>query len=129
MNRRAGYSLLVLALLFTGACARTKAQAHLDPLAGKYTTAGGGGAIYHVQALTARFDQLHPGVIIEPENVGSDASIALAATGGIDMGSISRDLTEDEKTKVSSLPIAAVGTAVLVNADNPVTGLTAVQIR
>src|SRR5712692_8046474 len=116
MRTWAAYSVLLLGLLFGSGCARTRAQAKVDPLAGVYSAAGGGGAIFHVQALATRFSQLHPGVIIQPENVGSDASINLTATGGIDIGSISRDLTADEKTKVSALPIGSVGTAVLVNA-------------
>jgi len=122
-------SVLSIALLATSGCARTRTQAKADPLAGVYLASGGGGAIFHVQALAARFDELHPGVVIQPENVGSDASIALVQNGGTDVGSISRDLKADEKTKVTAVPIGAVGTAVLENAANPVTGLTSDQVR
>src|SRR6266567_3629186 len=109
------YCVLLFALLATGGCARTRAQAKADPLAGVYLASGGGGAIYHVQALATRFGELHPGVVIQPENVCSDASIALTETGGTDVGSISRDLKADEKSRVNVIPIGAVGTAVLVN--------------
>jgi phosphate transport system substrate-binding protein len=129
MRTWAGFSMLILSVALGCACARVKAHAALDPLAGQYTTAGGGGAIYQVQALTARFSQLHPGVIMQPENVGSDASISLTANGDIDLGSISRDLVPDEKSQVSALQIGAAGTSVIVSADNPVSSLTREQVR
>jgi phosphate transport system substrate-binding protein len=128
---RSKISLLVAAcaLFLVCGCARAHAQAKPDPLAGVYSAGSGGGAIAHAQALATRFTQLHPGVSLQVENVGSDAGINLAATGGIDVGFTSRDLTEDEKTKVKPVLIGGVGTAVIVNADNPIKALTGGQVR
>jgi len=129
MRTWAIYSFLALAVLLGPACARTKAQAKDDPLAGHFLASGGGGAIYHVQALTNRFTQLHPNVTFQTEDIGSDASVKLTESGAIDVGFTSRDLTTDEKTQLDSLPIGAVGTAVMVSSDNPVSNLTADQVR
>lgn len=129
MRRWMAFPVLVLAGLLAFACARPGARPKSDPLAGHYSGAGGGGAIDHVQALATRFDQLHPGVFIQPENVGSDAGVNLAETGGTDFGFVSRDLKSEEKSQLGSLPIGANGTAVIVNADNPITGLTTEQVR
>jgi phosphate transport system substrate-binding protein len=120
---------LVFAVLFGCSCARANAPEKLDPLIGVYSVGSGGGAIYHAQALATRFSQLHPGVSMHVENVGSDAGINLTATGGIDVGFTSRDLSSDEKTKVNAVLIGGVGTAVLINAENPITGLSTDQIR
>ncbi|MBI2910896.1 MAG: substrate-binding domain-containing protein [Chloroflexi bacterium] len=100
-----------------------------DPLAGQYTGSGGGGALPQVRALTERFSELHPGVVWLLDDVGSEASIKLVAAADIDVGFISRDLKKDEVGKVELLPIGAAGTAVVVNAENRVEGLTREQTR
>jgi phosphate transport system substrate-binding protein len=122
-------SALVCGLLLACGCAPAHARAKLDPLAGVYSAGSGGGAIFHAQALATRFTQLHPGVTMQVENVGSDAGINLAATGGIDVGFTSRDLTADEAARVNAIRIGGVGTAVIVNADNPLNSLSAEQVR
>jgi phosphate transport system substrate-binding protein len=129
MPKSFAYLAVALSLLLSSACAPAATKPRVDPLAGVYAVGSGGGAIYHAQALTQRFAQLHPGVVMQVENVGSDAAIDLTDTGGIDVGFTSRDLKEDEKSKVNALRIGGVGTSVIVNADNPVTGLTSDQIR
>ncbi len=100
-----------------------------DPLAGQYTGSGGGGALPQVRALTERFRELHPGIVWLLDDVGSEASIKLVATADIDLGYISRDLKKDEVGKVELLPIGAAGTAVVVNTENRVMGLTKEQTR
>ncbi len=100
-----------------------------DPLAGRYSISGGGGALEPVNALKDAFVKLHPSVTFVIEDVGSDAGVALTASGNVDLGMISRELKEAEKGKVTLLPIGVSGTAVAVNAVNPVTGLKKEQVR
>jgi len=129
MGGRAALTVLALGILMCAGCARTAAQAHQDPYSGRYAASGGGGAVDHVQALVKRFDELHPGVVIQTEDVGSNAGISLAQSRSTDFGFTSRDLTKAEKATLDSLPIGVNGTAVVVNADNPVTALTKEQVR
>ncbi|OLC21666.1 MAG: hypothetical protein AUH33_01320 [Chloroflexi bacterium 13_1_40CM_68_21] len=100
-----------------------------DPLSGQYSATGGGGALPAVQALAARFKQLHPGVSWIVTETGSDAAIKLAASNEVDVGFISRPLADAERAQVTAVPIGFSGTAVVVNADNPVNNLTKEQLR
>ncbi|TMC76097.1 MAG: phosphate ABC transporter substrate-binding protein [Chloroflexi bacterium] len=100
-----------------------------DPLSGQYTATGGGGALPAVQALAVRFKQLHPGVNWMVTETGSDAAIKLAGSNEVDVGFISRPLADAEKARVAAVPIGFSGTAVVVNADNPVKNLTKDQLR
>jgi phosphate transport system substrate-binding protein len=127
MNR--GLAVLVLSLLITACGVPVPAAPSLDPLAGQYTASGGGGALPAVQALTDRFKELHPGVIWRVGETGSDAAVKLVVTGDIDVGFISRDLKDADKTKVGALSIGFSGTAVVVNAANSVANLTRDQVR
>jgi phosphate transport system substrate-binding protein len=128
---RAGAILrLAAGALLVAACGGpTPASPTVDPLAGNYRGLGGGGAMAQVQALTKRFSELHPGVIWDLTDVGSDSSVALTKKGEADFGFISRDLKPGEAGAVQLLSIGAVGTAVVVNSKNSVVGLTKEQIR
>jgi len=124
-----GLITIFLSSLVAACGVPTPPTASLDPLHGQYSATGGGGAVPAVQALAARFKELHPGVVWTVTETGSDAAISLAASGNVDLGFISRDLKESEKTKVGALSIGFSGTAVIVNAANPVTNLTRDQVR
>lgn len=114
----------LLAAVLAVSCAPAASSRAVDPLAGRYTGGGGGGAIATVQALSARFSQLHPGVHLELQNLSSDIGVDLVSKGQLDFGFVSRDLKPAEKTAVATLPIGVVGSALAVNASNPVTNLT-----
>ena len=116
-------------LLSVGACAPATASPPRDPLAGQFTGSGGGGALTHVRALTEGFGQLHPGVVWLLEDVGSDASVALVASGEVDLGFLSRDPRQGESERVKPLSIGAVGTAVAINPASPVNNLTKDDVR
>ena len=129
----AAYRGLVLAIALTlvggcGGAVRTSSPT-ADPLAGRYTATGGGGAIAAVNALAKRFSELHPGVVFQIDETGSDAGVNLATTGGVDFGFTSRALTSAEATQLASVGIGLAGTCVIVNASNPVTNLTKDQVR
>jgi len=122
---------LCVALALVGACGGSAKPATptADPLAGRYTATGGGGAIAAVNALAKRFSELHPGVVFQIDETGSDAGVNLATTGGVDFGFTSRALTAAESAQLSSVGIGLAGTCVIVNSANPVKGLTKEQVR
>jgi len=124
--------MLILALaLLLAACGGTAKPPTptADPLAGRYSASGGGGALAAVTALTKRFAELHPGVTWQVEEVGSDAGVNLVTTGANDLGFTSRALTADEATKLKSVGIGLAGTCVIVNSANPVKDLTRDQVK
>ena len=101
-----------------------------DPIAGTYVIKGGGGAIDSVRALTNAFKKVHPKVIWEGyDDVGSSAGVKLTIEQQIDIGYISRPLTDAEKGTVESIGIGASGTGVGVNASNGVKALTKDQVK
>jgi phosphate transport system substrate-binding protein len=121
---------LTLALLLLVSCGTAVPAAPTpEPLTGTYTASGGGGALSAVQALTARFQELHPGIDWIVSESGSNAAINLVLSNTIDVGFVSRALTDAEKEKVTGIPIGFSGTAVIVNPANPVKNLTREQLR
>jgi phosphate transport system substrate-binding protein len=123
----AGIALALLLLVSCGAAA--PAAPTEEPITGTYTASGGGGALPAVQALAARFKELHPGATFIVSESGSNAAIKLVLSETIDVGFVSRALTDAEKQTVTGIPIGFSGTAVVVNAANPVTNLTREQLR
>jgi phosphate transport system substrate-binding protein len=121
----------VLALVLLGACggAARPAASTADPLAGRYTASGGGGALAAVNAVTKRFAELHPGVVWQIDETGSDAGVNLATNGTIDFGFTSRALSADEATRLKSVAIGLAGTSVIVNTANAIKDLTKDQVK
>lgn len=118
------------ALLLASACSAPAATTpHVDPLIGRYRVSGGGGTIPVITVLTTRFTELHPGVLWDIENVGSDAAIASVKSAEADLGGVSREMTDAEKQSVSRLQIGLSGTAVAVSASHSVSNLTKEQVR
>lgn len=125
-----GVAPLTLALLLLSSCgAAVPAAPTPERLSGTYTASGGGGALPAVQALTARFKELHPGVNWIITETGSNSAIKLVLSNTVDVGFVSRALTDAEKQQVTGIPIGFSGTAVIVNAANPVTNLSREQLR
>jgi phosphate transport system substrate-binding protein len=120
---------LALALFTVGACGAAVPAPTPEPIAGTYTASGGGGALPAVQALAARFKELHPQVTLVVTESGSNSAIKLIGSNTIDIGFVSRALTEAEKQQVTGIGIGYSGTALIVNAANPVTNLTREQLR
>lgn len=123
--------LAATASLVLAACggAAKSAAPTADPLAGRYSATGGGGAIAAVNALAKRFAELHPGVVWQIDETGSDAGVNLATTGGVDFGFTSRPLKDDEAKALASVNIGLAGTGVIVNSANPVKALTKDQVK
>src|SRR5882672_5133403 len=123
----AALSLVLLLLVSCGTA--VPAAPTPQPLSGTYTASGGGGALPAVQALTARFKELHPGVDWIVSESGSNSAIKLVLSNTIDVGFVSRALTDAELQKVTGIPIGFSGTAVVVNSANPLTNLTRENLR
>ena len=127
-----GVGILVAALFVFGACGggatvlptpvKTK-----DPLAGDYIASGANGANPAMTALVARFTQLHPGVNFKLTDIDTETSIVNVNTGDVDFGYIGRELRTTE-AKITLTPIGFTGSAVAVNAANPITNLTKDQV-
>jgi phosphate transport system substrate-binding protein len=123
---------LTLAALFVASCggAGPAAKPTPDPLAGTYTTKGGGGALDAVKALTSGFTAAHPTVTWQGfDDVGSDAGVSLTVSSTVDLGFISRALRDAEKGTVETVSIGVSGTGVGVNATNTVKALTKDQVK
>lgn len=127
MNMKALYTLnLAAVLVVVAGCAATPADAKWT---GQYAGEGGGGALPPIQALTNRFTEIHPKVTWKLEDVGSDASMNLTASGDTDIGFTSREFKAGERDRFEVIPVGATGTAVALNAQNPVQNLTKAQVR
>ena len=122
-------SIAVSLLLIASCGAPVPAAPTAEPLTGTFTASGGGGALPAVQALTARFKELHPGVTFIVSESGSNSAIKLVLSETIDVGFVSRALTDAEKQTVTGIPIGFSGTAVIVNSANPVENLSRDQLR
>src|SRR5438132_10930086 len=103
---------LILASLIAACGVPAPAAPSVDPLHGQYSATGGGGALPAVQALTARFKELHPGVAWIVTETGSDAAISLTTSGNVDAGLLSRHLKASDKTHVHPPSIGFRGTGV-----------------
>ena len=111
------------------ACSGPATTTQVDPLLGRYRVSAGRGTIPVLTTLTQRFSELHPGVLWDIENVGSDAAIASVQRSEADLGGVSREMTAAEKQAVATLQIGLSGTAIVVNIANPIANLTKDQIR
>lgn len=120
---------LAVAATLAASCGGAGTPVATDPLNGNFTASGGGGALAQMQALTKRFNELHPRVKFDLENVGSDAATPLVDTGQVDLGFVSRELLADEKAKIGSISLGVTGTGIAVNASNPIKGLTRDEVR
>jgi phosphate transport system substrate-binding protein len=122
-------ALLLFVLIAAGCGSNPFAQPTPAPARANFFGSGTGAGLELMTALTARFSEIHPEVRFEMEDVGQDTAVANVATGKADFGFISRELKPEESTKVRSIPFAATGTGVAVNAGNGIAGLTKDQVR
>lgn len=126
---RLRFGLLLAAALSVVSCGVAGSPLTPNGLGGRFLLSTGGGAQAQVTALTKRFTEIHPGLNWLIENVGSDAGVGLVVSRHSDLGAISRELTPAETGTVSLEPLGVVGTAVAVNPDNPLKGLTIAQVQ
>ena len=129
-----GVGLLIAAVLILGACGSGGGATVLptpvktkDNLAGDYVASGANGANPQMTALIKRFSELHPGVNFKLNDIDTETSIVNVNTGDVDFGYIGRDLRSTEP-KITLTPIGFTGSAIAVNAANPITTLTKDQV-
>ena len=82
-----------------------------------------------MDVLKDEYIKLNPDVTIEIQESGSSAGIQSAIEGATEIGMSSRELKDDEASKLTSKQIAMDGIAVIVNKANTITNLTSDQIK
>ena len=128
-GRRLLQLAVILALAASSCAPASNTTTQVDSMIGRYRISAGGGTIPVLTTLTQRFTELHPGVLWDIENVGSDAAVASVQRAEADLGGVSREMSAAEKQAVATLPLGLSGTAIVVNASNPIASLTREQIR
>ncbi len=98
-------------------------------LKGKITLAGSTSVAPLMDVLKDEYIKLNPDVTIEIQESGSSAGIQSAIEGATEIGMSSRELKDDEASKLTSKQIAMDGIAVIVNKANTITNLTSDQIK
>jgi phosphate transport system substrate-binding protein len=117
-------TVLTAVTLILTACASPSAPtaaAATDPLSGNITVSGAF-ALYPMMTVWAdEFSKAHPGVTFDVSAGGAGKGLTDAIFGAVDIGMVSRSVTNDEEAK-GAYAIAVVKDAVfpVVNAQNPV---------
>jgi len=82
------------------------------------------------EKLAQSYGEIYPDRrTVEVQGGGSTQGVVNALNGLADIGTSSRDLKPDEQDQLKAIIIARDGLAVIVNNENPLTGLTTDQIR
>ncbi|WAM31563.1 phosphate ABC transporter substrate-binding protein PstS family protein [Caldicellulosiruptor naganoensis] len=109
-------------------------QSQSTNLSGRILIAGSTSVQPLADELAKYFMQQNPKVSIEVQGGGSSVGIKSAIQGIVDIGTSSRELTEDERKQLAAkgwqeIKIAEDGIAVIVHKTNPVSNLSVEQIR
>ena len=99
-------------------------------VAGKVVVAGSSSVTPVMEKLKEAYAALNPNAEIEIQMSDSSTGVKMAIDGTCDIGMASRELKDSETAEgVAATVIATDGLAVIVNLANPITGLTAEQVR
>ena len=99
-------------------------------VAGKVVVAGSSSVTPVMEKLKEAYMAVNPNAEIEIQMSDSSTGVKMAIDGTCDIGMASRALKDSETAGgVASTVIATDGIAVIVNLNNPITGLTAEQVR
>jgi len=91
------------------------------------TVAGSTSVQPFAEKLAEHYMAAHPGIAINVQGGGSTAGVRAAETGAAQIGMSSRHLKDSEEA-LHQITIALDGIAIIVNAANPVAGLTRAQV-
>ncbi len=114
-------SLILVLMLLLAACGPSDS--------GGLTVTGSTSVTPFAEHLAELYQKQHPGMAINIQGLGSSAGIRAALDGVAEIGMSSRDLQPEEADKLDQVVIARDALAVIVNPDNPVTGLSTAQIQ
>ena len=81
------------------------------------------------QALADAFMAAHPGYIVEVQGIGTGGGMTATAEGTAHVGLASRNLNAGELETLGYVTFAIDGLAVIVHADNDISGLTFEQVQ
>ena len=99
-------------------------------VAGKVVVAGSSSVTPVMEKLKEAYMAVNPNAEIEIQMSDSSTGVKMAIEGTCDIGMASRALKDSETAEgVASTVIATDGIAVIVNLSNPISGLTAEQVR
>ena len=82
-----------------------------------------------MEKLQEAYLKLNPNAKIEIQMSDSTTGVNSAIDGTCDIGMVSRELKDDEKSELTQTQIATDGIAVIVNKNNPVVSMTSDEIR
>ena len=116
--------ILALGVLLLGGCSSSSAQAK------KLNVSGSTTILPIAEESADAFKAIHPDVTVLVSGLGSSAGIEAVSAGTAEIGTSSRELAPEEKSNgLVDFPIAYDGIAVIVNPNNPVSGLAVQQLR
>ena len=98
-------------------------------LKGKITLAGSTSVAPLMDVLKDEYIKMNPDVSIEIQESGSSAGIQSAIEGATEIGMSSRELKDEEVSKLVSKQIAMDGIAVIVNKANTLDNITSDQVK
>lgn len=107
----------------------TDANNQEEALSGHISIVGSTSVQSLAQLLADAFTDIETKVVIDVQGIGSSAGIKAVNDGSANIGTTSRELSEDEKEwGIREIPIAIDGIVIILNLNNPVNNLTLEQI-
>ena len=98
-------------------------------LKGKIVVAGSSSVSPLMEKLIEAYSKLNPDVNVELQTSDSTSGLNAAKDGICDIAMASRELKDSEKEFLTGTAIAMDGIAIIINNDNPVTGLTKDDVK
>lgn len=96
---------------------------------GKVVVAGSSSVTPVMEKLAEKYQSLNANVTIEVQQSDSTTGMTSAMEGTCDIGMASRELADEEATKLTATAIALDGIAIVINKDNEVDDLDMEQIK
>ncbi|HFR3702028.1 extracellular solute-binding protein [Streptococcus suis] len=107
-----------------------KAAYQTKTKSGKVVVAGSSSVNPVMEKLKEAYQAVNPDVTVEIQQSDSSTGVTSAIEGSADIGMASRELKDSESSAgVSATPIAIDGIAVIVNKENPLSGLTVQEVQ
>ncbi|NQP65427.1 extracellular solute-binding protein [Streptococcus suis] len=107
-----------------------KAAYQAKTKSGKVVVAGSSSVNPVMEKLKEAYQAVIPDVTVEIQQSDSSTGVTSAIEGSADIGMASRELKDSESSAgVSATPIAIDGIAVIVNKENPLSGLTVQEVQ